>query len=158
MTLNKEVVYPSIASFNSNLLLSFGPYDSGTVVKLFRAEVRGKINYQGELIGSTTVEANFQVWGLQWVSHGSAALDPVTSTDDDHWLIREQVIGGTTRAVWSNATTDAYSLKGDTISADWSGQLLVSDHIDLYLVMRAPTGVTIDNMNFFGTIRWWWSS
>lgn len=156
MATQVEVVYPSIAAFNSNLLLSFGPYSSGFVNKLLRAEVNGRINYQAVAIGGASVEANFQMWGLQWVSHGSPALDPVTAPDGRQWLMREQVSGGNTRAAWAPNTATADSLRCDGVHGKWAGQLLIVDNLDLYLVMRAPTGVVIDNMNFFGSIRWWW--
>lgn len=157
MATQREVVYPSIAAFNSNLILTFGPYPSGFIHTLLRAEVRGKVNFQGETISVASVEANYQIWGLQWVSHGSPALDPVSSADSRQWMLREQLGSQDTTKAWTPAANTAASLKSYQTRGDWAGQMLISDNVDLYLAMRAPTGVVIPNMNYFGSIRWWWT-
>lgn len=157
MGTQKQVVYPSIGTFNSNAQLNFGPYGPTSVVTILRAEVRGNINWQGEPLALASVLANFQMWGLQWVPHGNAALDVVSSGDDDHWLLREQVAGQDKLAAWTPVTNTAAVLWTEQVRGDWAGQLAIGASIDLYLSMRAPTGVVIPNMNFFGSIRWWWS-
>lgn len=154
---NKEVVYPSVSSFSGTAQLNMGPFASGDVNTLFRAEVRGKTNYQGVTIASTGVEANFQVWGLQWVESGNSPADVVTSLDDDHWLIREQLGTLDTRMMYSPSSNTAAYFATNATKAEWAGQLVINLPIDLYISFRAPTGASITNMNYFGTIRWWWS-
>lgn len=157
MATQKQVVYPNTSSFSGTAQLNEGPFNIPTVNKLLRAEVRGKVNFQGVVIASTGVEANFQVWGLQWVPQGNAALDVVTSGDDNHWLIREQLGSQESRVEWTPSTNSAVYLAGYAMHEDWAGQLPIGASIDLYLSLRAPTGVSISNMNLFATLRWWWA-
>jgi hypothetical protein len=153
----KEVVYPSVSAFSGTSQLNIGPFAVPSVVKFLRAEVRGRANFQGGLFGATSVEANFTLWGLQQIASGGSPLDVVTSTDDDHWLIREQLGSQAVRDFWAPSTDTAAVLQGDPTDADWAGNLVIGASIDLYLSMRAPTGVAVGNMNYFGSIRFWWS-
>lgn len=157
MATQKEVVYPSTASFNAAGQLNFGPYPSGVISKLLRAEVRGQINFQAVTVGAASVDANFQLFGLQWVAHGAAALNVVSSADDDHWLIREQTGTNDARIFWTPAANTISRMRSYVTKADWAGQLPIGVSADLYLSFNSPTGVVIDNMNYFGTIRWWWT-
>ena len=151
-----EVVYPSTSAFSGTGQLNLGPYFVPSVVKLLRAEVRGKINFQGAAVTSAGVEANFQLWAVQWVPHTAAPADCIVTADGPNWLIREQVGSQESRVGWEPSTGTAAYLAGYPLKADWAGQLLISGDIDLWLSLQAPTGVGIANQNLFASLRFWW--
>lgn len=157
MSTQTEVVYPSTSAFSGTGQLDMGPYFVPLVNTLLRAEVRGKLNFQAVSFGSTGVEANTQLWAVQWVSHGSPPNDVVTTADGPHWLIREQVGHDESRAVWAPSTALNDAMIGYGTKAEWAGQLAIGASIDLYLSMRAPTGFSVPNFNYFGSLRFWWS-
>lgn len=137
--------------------MNLGPYFVPSVDKLIRAEVNGKINFQAEAFGSSSVQANFQLWAVQWVPHGTSAADVVTTSDGPNWLIRQQVGSQESRVTWSPNTDTSAVLSGYPLVASWAGQLPIGADIDLWLSARAPTGVTIANQNLFASLRFWWS-
>lgn len=157
MGTQKEVVYPTVAAFSGAGAVFFGPYPSGTVNKLLRAEVHGAANYQGLAVGASSVFTNQLLWGLQWVAHGAGALDPVTSSDDDHWLIRQQTGDQSYATSWAPSTATAGVLSGVQLAGSWAGQLPIGASIDLFLALKSDTGLAVANLNVFATIRWWWS-
>lgn len=151
-----EVVYPSTSAFSGTGQLNLGPYFVPSVVRLLRMEVRGKFNFQGFVINSSGVEANFQLWAVQWVPHTAAPADCITTADGPGWLVRQQLGQDESRISWAPDTDNAAYLAGVPIIADWAGQLVINGDIDLWLSARAPTGVSIANMNCFASIRFWW--
>jgi hypothetical protein len=153
-----EVVYPSIPSFSSSSQLNLGPYFVPAPNKLLRAEVRGRVNFQTTTVGTGSVLANFALWALQWVPHGAGAADCVTTADGPNWLIRQQIGDTSVYSTWAPPTgVLGQQLGGDALHADWAGQLAIGSDIDLWLSFRAPTGVTLGNLNVFASIRFWWS-
>lgn len=152
-----EVVYPSTSSFSGTGQLNLGPYYAPAVNSLLRAEVRGSVNYIGATISTASVFANFQLWALQWVQHGTLPQDCVLVADGPQWLIREQTNTLGYTATWAPSTDDAGTVAGVGLNADWAGQLYIGEDIDFYLSLRAPTGADIAGMNLFASIRWWWS-
>lgn len=149
--------YWSTSSFSGAGQLNEGPFHVGNVNKFFRFEVRGVMNFQGIAYGGTTVEANYSAWGLQQVPHGAAALDVITSTDNDTWLMRRQTGSNDTRFAWTPDTNLAAVLRSEAIADDWRGQLAIAADTDLYLSIKSSTGGVVDNYNTFGTIRLWWA-
>lgn len=157
MATQVEVVYPSTSSFTGTAQLNLGPYFVPAVHTLIRCEVRGKINFQTVTYGTPSVQANFQLWAVQWVTHGSAPQDCITTADGDQWLIREQTGGTETLGMWAPNTDNAEALRSYPLRAEWAGQLIIGQDIDLYMSLRAPTGASIDNQNLFASIRFWWA-
>lgn len=151
-----EVVYPSVSSFSGTSQLDIGPFFVPDVVRLLRVETRGKFNYQGLVYGTSSVEANFQLWAVQWVPHTAAPADCITTADGPNWLVRQQIGQDETRIGWAPNTDNAGALVTVPICADWAGQLVINGSIDFWLSARAPTGVSIANMNAFASIRFWW--
>jgi hypothetical protein len=149
--------YWSTSSFSGIGPLHEGPFFVGTLNKLFRAEVRGQVNYQASVVGPASVGVNSPAWGLQQVPHGSAANDPVTSTDDDTWLIRRQIGQDDYLTSWAPNTANANILAGSEVSDSWHGQLAIGAATDLFLSFKSSSGIAIGNMNTFGTIRIWWA-
>lgn len=152
-----EVVYPSNSSFSGTGQLDIGPFSSGTVETLLRAEVRGKINYQGLTAGTGSVEINLPLWALQWVPHTAAPADCVTTADGPNWLIREQTGSEETRIGWAPDTAFAGYLATYPLKAEWAGQLVIGSPVDLYLSLKSPSGIGTPNFNLFASIRWWWT-
>lgn len=157
MATQVEVVYPSTSSFSGTSQLNLGPYALPTVATFLRLEVRGRVNYQGVVIPANGVEANTPLWAVQWVPHGNSPADCVTTADGPNWLIRQQLGTGETRVTWSPTTSNGVYLAGDPTVAEWAGQLIIGAAIDLYFSMRAPTGVSVANLNYFGSLRFWWN-
>jgi len=149
--------YWSTSSFTGAGQLNEGPFHVGTLNKLFRAEVRGAMNYQGASNGSHGVLANFPAWGLQQVPHGAAALDVITSTDDDTWLMRRQTGSEDILTAWAPDSAIGTLFASNGIEDDWHGQLAVGADTDLYLSLKSSTGAGVNNFNTFGTIRIWWA-
>lgn len=151
-----EVVYPSTSSFSGVAQLNLGPYLVPDVKRLLRAEVHGAINFQGATIAVSSVAANFQLWAVQWVPHGSAAADVVTTADGPNWLMRQQVGQDDSYTTWAPSTDNAGLLVSYGLNGSWAGQLAINTSIDLYMSLRAPTGVSVPNENLFASLRFWW--
>lgn len=157
MGVKVAVVYPSISSFSGTAQLNIGPFNIPNVITLLRAEVRGKINFQGFTLGPTGVETNFQLWALQQVPAGAGASDCITTADGPQWLMRRQLGSQETRVDWTPTTNNVQYMATYPVEDNWAGQLPINASIDLWLSARAPTGVTIANMNLFASIRFWWT-
>jgi hypothetical protein len=152
-----QVVYPTTTSFSGSAQLNEGPFLVPTVNTFLRVEVRGKINFAGVAISPTGIENNWQLWGVQWVPHGSPANDVVTTADGPQWFIREQVGSEESRVVWAPSTDVPAYMAGYPLKAEWAGQQQINQSIDLYLSLRAPTGVSIPTMDLYASLRLWWS-
>jgi hypothetical protein len=157
MSVQTEVVYPSVSSFSSSAQLNIGPYFVPSVNKLLRVEAHGQINFQGVVLGSSSVFANFQLWAVQWVPHTAAPADCITTADGPNWLVRQQVGSEDLTTSWAPSTNNAAVLVTAGIVGSWAGQLPIGGDIDLWLSAKAPTGVVIPNMNLFASLRFWWS-
>lgn len=157
MSTQTEVVYPSTASWATTGQLDLGPYEVPDVVTLLRAEVRGAMNLQARLFGASSVNANFPLWAVQWVAHGSPPANIVTTADGPNWLIREQLGKTDTMAPWAPDSDNANIMACWATVADWAGQLPIGASIDLYLSFRPPTGSATGNANYFGSLRFWWA-
>lgn len=151
-----EVVYPSTSAFSGTGQLNIGPFFVPDVVRLLRVETRGKFNFQAGTYGTSSVEANFQLWAVQWVPHTASPSDCITTADGPNWLVRQQIGQDESRIGWAPSSATAGALITVPICADWAGQLVINGSIDLWLSARAPTGVSIANMNCFASIRFWW--
>lgn len=156
MTTLVEVVYPSTSSFSGTSQLNLGPYFVPDVKRLLRAEVHGAVNFQGATISVSSVVANFQLWAVQWVPHGSSPADIVTTADGDQWLMRQQLGQDDALTTWAPSTDAAALLASLALNGWWAGQLAINGSIDLYLSLKAPTGASIPNMNLFASLRFWW--
>lgn len=157
MTTQVEVVYPSTTAFSGSSQLNLGPYLVPDVTTLLRCEVRGQLNYQGQTISASSVTANFPLWAVQWVPHSAAPQDCITTADGPNWLIREQIGKDDVFEGWAPSTDAAASLLTYALRAEWAGQLAIGASIDLYMSMRAPTGVSLANANLYASIRFWWA-
>jgi hypothetical protein len=144
------------AAFSGAGQLNIGPFFVGFVNKFFRAEVRGQVNYQGVVLGSASVQANFLAWGVQQVPHTTAALDVITSADSDTWFVRRQ--SGTDDSViaWAPSTNNAAVLVTNETADDWAGQLAIGANQDVFISFKTSTGAALSNFNTFGTVRLWW--
>lgn len=151
-----EVVYPSTSSFSGTSQLNLGPFPVPSVHRLLRLEVHGKFNLAGVLLGPSGILANVALWAVQWVPSGTSPSDCVTTADGDQWLIRQQIGAGDTHAVWAGSGVDGNSLTSWSTDGSWAGQLAINGDIDLYLSSRAPTGFSLENRNYFGSMRFWW--
>jgi hypothetical protein len=144
------------ASFSGGSQLNMGPFFVGTLNKLFRAEVRGQINYQGFTLSGTGVLANSPAWGLQQIAHGTSAQDVITSSDNDSWLMRRQTGSEDVLTAWTPTTNNGAVYVSNAIADDWAGQLAVGAATDLYLSIKTSASLSVPNYNAFGTIRIWW--
>lgn len=152
-----EVVYPSTSSFSGTSQLDIGPFFVPSVNTLLRVEISGRFNSQGAVFGSSSVEANLLLWGVQYVPTGSAPADVVTSADGPQWLFRQQLGNTDNRVSWAPDTDTAAVLGAAGTTGEWAGQQLGLGNIDLWFSARTPTGVAQGNVNYFGSIRFWWT-
>lgn len=157
MAVQTEVVYPSTAAFSGTGQLDLGPYFVPTVAKLLRVEVHGKVNFEAVTFGTTGVEANFQLWAVQWVAHGAAAANIVTTADGPNFPIRQQLGDQESRVAWAPSTAISAVMIGYPLVGEWAGQLPIGNDIDLYLSLRPPQAVSINNENVIASLRFWWA-
>lgn len=154
-SLNIEVNYPSTSSFAGtgqlNIAMGSGPVDI-----LTRVQVRGKVNFEALTFGTSSVEANFQLWAVQWVPHGNPVNDIVSTADGSTFPIRRQLGSGESRMAWTPATNSGLALITVDLTDDWAGQLRIGQTIDWWFCMNPPTGAAIANMNVYASFRWWW--
>jgi hypothetical protein len=143
-------------AFSGGTQNNMGPFHVGTLNKLFKAEVRGQINYQGFVLSATGVLANSPAWGLQQVAHGSSAQDVITSFDNDSWLMRRQTGSEDQFATWTPTTNNGVVYVSNALEDDWAGQLAVGADTDMWLSIKTSAGLSVPNYNCFGTIRIWW--
>lgn len=151
-----EVVYPSNPAYTGPSQLDIGPFHVPDVNTLLRLEVHGKVNFQGIIFNGGSVEANFQLWAVQWVTGGAAPADCITTADGPAFLIRQQMGLNDTRFAWDQTSTDGVAIIGYGLDAYWAGQLAINTSIDLWLSINAPTGVSVPNQNIFASMRFWW--
>lgn len=157
MAVQTEVVYPSTGSASGSGQVDLGPFYVPAVTTLLRAEVRGKINFETLSINYPFYEANYQLWALQWVPHGTVAQNCITSADGKQWLIRQQVGSEESRIAWAPTSDTGLYLATYPTVAEWAGQQYIGESIDLYLSMAPPTSAGVDAFNYYGSIRFWWS-
>lgn len=157
MSTKKQANAFSNPTWLSSAQLNIGPYAVGSVTTLLRAEIRGKVNFQAVALSALSVEANWLMFGLQWVLHGAAPLDVITSADGDHWLVRERIGDTGSAAAWAPSSDVFGYIKGYHMGADWAGQIPIGSIIDFYVSFNSAEGVVVPNYNTFGSIRSWWS-
>lgn len=157
MSTQVEVVYPSVSSYSSAAQLNIGPFFVPGVNRLLRAEVHGRVNFQGINFGPTSVQANTELWAIQWVPSGSSPADCVLTADGPNWLIRQQLGENDALMFWTPDTNSAAVLGALKLDAWWAGQLAIGQDIDLWLSAKAPTGAVFGNINLFASLRFWWS-
>lgn len=157
MAIQTEVVYPSTSSFSGTSQLDLGPYHLGLVKTLLRAEVHGQVNFQGAVISSSSVTANFQLWAVQYVPAGNPANNIVTTADGPAFLIRQQVGSEDMLSTWAPNTSNAAVIGALALEGEWAGQQPINASIDLWMSLKAPTGASIPNQNLFASLRFWWS-
>ena len=137
---------------------NIGPFHPGTVGQIVRAQVNGALSGQSSGVGPTYVVNNDLAWGLNWVPHGGAALDVLTSTPTDQWLWRHAVWqkSDLTRS-WSPTTAagevqDTYSL----FEEYQSQAIRPSADIDFWISIRSSFGTTVGPILMVGTFNLWW--
>lgn len=146
----------SSSSFSGSGQNAFGPFRVGLVNKLFKLQTRGGINFQGAVLNSSGVTANFLSWGVCIVPHGTSPPDVITSFDSDTWIARRQTGLDDTLVGWAPDTSNGAVLGGFGITDDWAGQLSYGHNDqDLYFCVKALVG-SLANANTFGTCRLWW--
>lgn len=152
------VVYPQTSSASGSGQENYGPYEVPSCIALLRVEVRGEVNFQGATISDTSVTANYQLYAVQYVAHGAAAADIVSTADGLPFLLREQTGRDDTLTTWAPNTDSAAILGSLGLRAQWAGQLQINESIDLYLSFKSPGGQSVPNHNLFASLRFWWSS
>jgi hypothetical protein len=142
-------------SFSGSGQIAMGPFPMGDVNKLFKLQARGAINFQGAVIGTSSVFANLLTWGVCLVPHGDSPPDVLTSSDSDAWLIRTGVGSTDVAATWAPNTDSAGSLAALAMDGEWAGQLSYGGAAqDVFVCLRAFTG-SIANANSMGQARLW---
>ncbi len=145
------------ASFTGSSQLDIGPFFIGFVNKIYKMEADGEANYQGSVLGTSSVFANFLAWAVQKVPHGTAANDLVSTADGEDWFIRRQTGSEDYATSWAPNTSNAGVLAGVKLVDKWAGQLAIGADTDLFVSFKSSTGASLANFNTFGTVRIWWN-
>lgn len=157
MPIQAATVYPMTTAFSGSGQLDEGPFNIPFVNSLLRLETHGQVNFAADAIIPTGVEANQQLWGVQWVLAGAGPQNVITSADGPQWLMRQQIHSGGTVGVWTPTTADANHIHTYPLQDEWAGQRHIGASIDIYLSLAPPSGVLVGNLNLFGSLRFWWS-
>ena len=153
---NLTTFFWSSSSFSGSSQLNIGPEFIGHVNKLFKAEIRGQVNYQGVALSGSGVLANILGWGVQQVPHTAAAEDITGSVDSETWLVRRQSGQNDQVVGWAPSTDTASIMVTNALCDDWAGQLAIGLDTDIWVSIKATTGGSLANLNTFGTVRLWW--
>jgi hypothetical protein len=122
-----------------------GPWVVGAIDKVVGALVRGSLSYDIATESTSTTIVEPIMWGLQWVHHGAASLDIVSSVDGLQWLFREHLVPSGWKAVWAPSTDTAAVAVDLPLKQDWYGQLPVNDTVDFYLSFGNAYALSADN-------------
>jgi hypothetical protein len=156
VTALKIVFYPSTSSFSGTGQLALGPFNVGTVNKLLQVELRGAANFDAATITATGVLANVAIYGIQWVAHGAGHGDVVSSAYDPTWPIRHQLGMNDLTASWTPTTGGSNTLACNALWGHWAGQLAIGENVDMWLLLKSPSGQAVSNMNLFASLEAWW--
>lgn len=157
MAVQAQIVYPSVSSYSGAGQLDIGPFYVPSVFWLLRLYLHGKNNYQAAVFGATSVEANYELYAVQWVPHGDPPFNIVTQADGANFPIRRQIGSQETRITWDATSSTANVIVTQPLEGKWAGQTVIGSDIDIYLSMRPPSGSSVGNHNTFASIRYWWA-
>jgi hypothetical protein len=141
-----------------NVQLNVGPLHPGAVAAIYKAHVHGNMSFQSFNAAVPWQEVMDVQWGFQYVPHGSAPTDILTSASDDHWLWRHAIAtkndlsrafapstaSGVIQSTFS--LIDTFRGQGNRPGAD----------IDVYLSFRDLFGLTSTAFQVIGTIDFYY--
>lgn len=157
MTHNLSTFFANTGSFSGAGQLSLGPFNIGTVSKIYRMQLRGNMSFQGVTIGTSSVFAGWYVVAVQWVPHGDPMNDVVLTSDYDGFLTRSQVGLSDITATWAPSTDAAGNLAWVAFRDEWRGQGNIGQNADLWFGMKPAGSGSSPNLNVYASMRLWWS-
>jgi hypothetical protein len=110
----------------------YGPFNIGTISKLFRVRVRGAVVYQPQAFTSGDFLVDPVTWGFQWGIAGYSPLNLPGDADSQYFLYAEQKTIDEVSVVWAPSTDTAAVGVGSRLSLDWAGQLFIGEDTDFY--------------------------
>jgi hypothetical protein len=135
-----------------------GPLHPGSVNRVFRAACRGELSLQSFTPGSSFNTQNDLLWGLQWVNHGSAPLDVLTSAVDDHWFWRHALtLTNDVTRTWAPSSATGVVQGSDPLHDEYRGQYIKpAADIDLFISIRASFGLLTGTFIMLGSVEFAW--
>lgn len=133
---------------------NIGPFNPGTVNRIFKAAIRGQISYQSSTVAQPYVTANDILWGLQYVAHGASPLSAASSAPSDQWLWRCNVANRTdTLHVFAPSTATGVSQAVVSLKEDYHGQgNRPGGDIDVYVSVLSSFGISVGPILLLGSI------
>lgn len=120
-----------------------GPLHVGPCNRVFRARCRGELSLQSFNPAVPFTTENDLVWGLQWVAHGAAPLDVLTSAVDDHWFFRRAfTLTNDVSRGWGPSSVTGTVQGSDPMNDEYRGQSIKpAGDIDMFISFRAAFGI-----------------
>lgn len=134
--------------------LDIGPFNIGTVNRFFKAYCHGNMSFTSFTTAAHWMEVQDMLWGMQYVDHGSAPTNVLTSTSDNHWLWRRTVAMNTDLSRPFAPATDSVEIQSTFALIETyrnQGNKPEAD-IDVYLSFRSIFGLTSDTYQVIGSI------
>lgn len=110
----------------------YGPFNVGTLNRLFRVRVRGALIFQPQAFTSGDFLVDPVTWGVQMGPAGYTPLSITSDYDNEGFLVVEQKTIDEVSIVWAPSTATAETGVGSGLSLDWAGQLGVFADTDFY--------------------------
>lgn len=131
-----------------------GPFNPGSVTRIFRAAVHGELAYQSSLIGHPFVSASDLLWGLQYVAHGASPLNALTSGPNNQWLWRQNVsTRSDTVKAFAPSSATGVSQGANSLFEEYSSQgNKPGGNIDVYLSVVSVFGIAVAPILLLGSI------
>lgn len=118
-----------------------GPWNVGTINKLFHVKLSGSI-YAGltDIPASSFQIDNPSLWGVQMIAHGGTPLDLVVGANDYRWLGQGALqLGEESIAIDATVTGINYAIQ-TTLNWEFFGQMPVGIDVDFYLTIADAWG------------------
>lgn len=131
-----------------------GPFNPGTVNRIFQIEVRGMISGQSFPAAQPYVVSDDLLWGIQWVAHGAGPQSILTSAPGDQWPWRHN-IGFNNDTTHTFAPSSATGVVQDIVSLreQYCGQgIKPGSNIDVYISVQSAFGITTGPILLLGSI------
>lgn len=133
---------------------NIGPFNPGTVDRIFKVAVRGQISFQSSAVANPYVTANDILWGVQWVAHSGSPQNIQTSAPGDQWFWRNNVANRTdTLHVFAPSSATGVSQAVNSLEQDYCSQgNRPGANIDVYVSVIANFGISVAPILLLGSI------
>lgn len=135
-----------------------GPWNIGTINKLFHVKLSGSI-FAGFTSFSSTgfLLDNSTVWGVQMIAHGGSPLDLISGANDYRWLGQGALdLGEETIELDTTIANFNYAIQA-SLGWEFFGQMPVGIDVDFYLSIANAWGISSESWAVGGEIQVDWN-